>query len=201
LPTAQQTDGLLKARSMWCGEWGKMRNKLFSILGNFAYWALIFSAIFYLWSLGVHEFSHMAVCKIIGGNPSFVQILPNPMINCSGITSDAGLLISDFQYFVFVIIPYFLALFTMLFLRFTRMVHIDLKYPFIIVLMLETVWNYFLSLTRMTDFTKLALVNTSYFMIAVMITITTLMIGISALHNNWDEIKTSFIGKSKMVAK
>ena len=147
---------------------------LFFLLSILLLWLMVIAPI--------HEGSHAIVCKLMGAKP-ILQIFPHPSINC-----DIGGK-SQFSYFLLLVIPFILYLF-LTFLIFYKLNIINKKFTFIFMtsILLDLLWNYFLSPFYNTDFKNIANLSKFYSILSTILVILLIVFGISILRKSWQEI-------------
>lgn len=170
----------------------KHSKKLKSFLKVWLYWVAVFLIVSVFW-ITMHESSHAMICRIIGGNPSLIQILPNPMMSCEGIVINNHLVVSKFQYFMYAIIPYIIASIVLLIFKIYKKINTNIQLALIPILMIDVLWNYLSSIKDNTDFRFLAIVSNPLFYISILIPIFVLLLGMNILKERWVLLKKRFI--------
>lgn len=124
---------------------------------------LYFIFILLIWFLIVHEGTHAGMCLMIGKSLSLSSVYPHPSISCPVADSD-GLLVSHFAYFLYAFGPYLVegVFLLLMFRRFKPWI-----YASVIVIICDISVNIGQSLVFPTDFYNLALMDTRWFIVGM----------------------------------
>ena len=140
--------------------------------------------------VGLHELSHYAICKSIGGEPSLVTILPYPSVKCENIINDGGLVVKPMQYFIYAIIPYILGLIAVVIIYlYFKKIHVKWVYILVSFILLDTIWNYVGAFFKPTDFQKILILNKQLYVVSISIVILIAVISVNILTRSWKEFK------------
>lgn len=143
---------------------------------------IVFSLLF------LHELMHSFVCFLIGGNPSFNSILPHMSVYCEGVVVEGKLMVSNFQYILYAMIPYIVWI-TFLFIIYFKKIDVRLTYIVSSYILLDTLYNYILSIFKPTDFRLLFVINSYFFVVFSFLVIIIVIISFNILVNRWKELK------------